>query len=121
MDLLRTLPTEEGNDFIFIGTVKGAGLSNMSMSAVLRRMHYDVTVHGFRSAFRDWAGEVANYPNHIAEMALAHTISSAVEKAYRRGDLFAKRAHMMEAWAKFCHAPPVKAGSNVTPLRGRTR
>jgi integrase len=119
LDLLRSMPTEEGNDFIFIGVEKGTGISNMSMDAVLRRMNYKsvATVHGMRSSFRDWAGEVANYPNHIAEMALAHAISSAVEKAYRRGDLFAKRAHMMESWARFCHQPPAKAGSNVTPMR----
>jgi integrase len=116
VSLLRSLPTEQGSDYIFIGTQKGEGISNMSMSAVLKRMHYEVTVHGFRSTFKDWAGDVANYPNHISEMALAHTISSAVEKAYRRGDLFAKRAHMMQAWEKFCYQPPSKA-DNVTPLR----
>ncbi len=120
LDLLRKLPTEEGNDFIFIGTQKGKGLSNMSMSAVLRRMHYDVTVHGFRSVFRDWAAESTGYANHIVEMALAHAISNAVEKAYRRGDLFDKRAKLMEDWARFCSQPPAKA-DNVTPLRRGTK
>jgi integrase len=117
LDLLRKLPTEEANDFVFIGTQKGAGLSNMSMSAVLKRMHYEVTVHGFRSAFRDWAAESTGYANHIVEQALAHTISNAVERAYRRGDMFDKRAKLMSDWATYCYLPPPKAGSNVTPLR----
>ena len=67
----------------------GAGLSNMAMTAVLRRMgRGDITVHGFRSTFRDWAAERTNYPNHVVEMALAHAIGDKVEAAYRRGDLF---------------------------------
>ena len=66
----------------------------MAMTTVLRRMgRGDITVHGFRSSFRDWAAERTNFPNHVVEMALAHTISDKVEAAYRRGDLFAKRAH----------------------------
>jgi integrase len=119
--LLRSLPTEEGNDFVFIGTTKGRGLSNMSMDAVLRRMSYKdrATVHGFRSTFRDWAAEMTAYPNHVVEQALAHTISNAVERAYRRGDLFAKRAKLMADWATFCYLPPSKT-NNVTPLRKAT-
>ena len=64
----------------------------------------DLTAHGFRSTFRDWASERTRYPHEVAEMALAHTISSGVERAYRRGDLFAKRARMMSDWARFCEA-----------------
>jgi integrase len=59
-------------------------------------------VHGFRSTFRDWAAEVSHYPNHVVEMALAHAISNAVERAYRRGDLFEKRRQLMQEWAAFC-------------------
>ncbi len=62
----------------------------------------DLTAHGFRSTFRDWAAERTNYPNEVAEMALAHAVGDKVEAAYRRGDLFDKRRKMMNAWAKFC-------------------
>lgn len=62
----------------------------------------DITAHGFRSTFRDWAAESTNYPRDVAEMALAHTIGDKVEAAYRRGDLFEKRKRMMDDWAKFC-------------------
>jgi integrase len=117
VDLLSNLPGEKGNDFVFIGTRAGRGLSNMSMSAVLKRMERDdLTVHGFRSTFRDWAAERTNFQNHIIEMALAHSIGSAVEAAYRRGDLFAKRQRLMESWASYCDTRD-GAGEVVT-LRG---
>jgi integrase len=65
----------------------------------------DVTVHGFRSTFRDWAGEATSHANHVVEQALAHAIGSAVEAAYRRGDLFEKRRLLMDEWASFCAEP----------------
>jgi hypothetical protein len=71
------------------------------------------TIHGFRSSFRDWAGEVTHFPRELAEAALAHVIGSAVEQAYRRGDTLEKRRALMEAWAGFCEP---KAGSNVISL-----
>jgi integrase len=74
----------------------------MSLTAVMRRMKVDAVPHGFRSTFRDWAAERTNYPREVAEMALAHTIQSKVEAAYRRGDLFEKRSRMMRDWAEFC-------------------
>lgn len=117
VELLSSLPGEGGNDFVFIGTRAGRGLSNMSMSAVLKRMERDdLTVHGFRSTFRDWAAERTNFQNHIIEMALAHSIGSAVEAAYRRGDLFAKRQRLMKSWASYCDGRD-SAGEVVT-LRG---
>jgi integrase len=64
--------------------------------------HRGLTVHGFRSTFRDWAAECTDFPDYVVEMALAHSVSSKVEAAYRRGDLFAKRAELMNAWAAFC-------------------
>jgi integrase len=122
IELLQTLPTEEGNPHVFIGPRPGSGLSNMSMTAVLRRMGYGhVTVHGFRSSFRDWAAERTNYPNHVVEMALAHAIGDKVEASYRRGDLLAKRRQLMEAWAKYCTSPPAavqKAGDKVVSIGG---
>jgi integrase len=112
--ILDALPRE--GDFVFPGGKAGRPLSNMSMAMVLRRMaRGDLTVHGFRSSFRDWAAERTNFPRDVAEMALAHTIGDKVEAAYRRGDLFQKRRQLMEAWAKFC-AAPAPAGE-VVPLR----
>lgn len=89
--------------FLFPGGKRDKPLSNMAMLALLERMgRSDLTAHGFRSTFRDWAAECTDYPNEVVEMALAHTISSKVEAAYRRGDLFEKRRSLMIDWAEFC-------------------
>ena len=77
-------------------------MSDMTLLAVMRRMNVDAVPHGFRSTFRDWAAERTNYPRDVAEMALAHTIGDKVEAAYRRGDLFEKRARLLADWARFC-------------------
>jgi integrase len=107
LDLLRNLYTERGNDLLFIGQQAGRGLGDRALAEVLERMERtDITVHGFRSTFRDWAAEVSHYPNHVVEMALAHAISNAVERAYRRGDLFEKRRQLMAEWATFCETEP---------------
>jgi integrase len=120
IELLRELPTEEDNHHVFVGPRAGSGLSNMAMTAALRRMGYrHVTVHGFRSSFRDWAAERTDYPNHVVEMALAHAVGDKVEAAYRRGDLLAKRRQLAEAWARFC-AAPVVTGKTVVSIRGRS-
>ena len=121
VELLKDLYREDGNDFVFIGSQAGSGLSNMAMTTVLRRMgRGGITVHGFRSTFRDWAAERTNFPNHVVEQALAHTISDKVEAAYRRGDLFAKRAQLMAAWAKYCEAPE-STHAAVVPMREGAR
>jgi integrase len=89
--------------FVFPGTKEGRPLSDMSMTAVLRRMErLDLTVHGFRSTFRDWCAESTNYARDGCEMALAHTISDKTEAAYRRGNLFQKRVNLMRDWEKTC-------------------
>lgn len=94
---------------------KGGALSTMAMSMLLRRMKIDATVHGFRSAFRDWAAERTGYAHEVCEMALAHVIGNKAEAAYRRGDLFEKRQRLMNDWAAFCISA---AGTNeVTPIR----
>ena len=133
--ILKSLPRE--SDFVFPGGRKGTAISNAAMAAVIDRMNddntqhgrprytdpkennRDITPHGFRSSFRDWAGETTSYPHHILETALAHAISSAVEKAYSRGDLFAKRVHLMSDWAKFCATEPVVATDNVIQMHGQ--
>jgi integrase len=119
IELLRGLPREDGNPFIFIGAKKGAGLSKSPMPDTLRLMGRGaVTVHGFRSTFRDWAAEQTNYPREIAEHALAHSVGDATERAYRRGDALTKRRSLMEAWARYCMSPPVTA-ADVVPIRGQ--
>lgn len=95
---------------------KGGKMSGMAMTMLLRRMKVDVTVHGFRSGFRDWSAECTGYAHEVAEMALAHTIENKVERAYRRGDLFDKRRRLMDDWATYCGTIPA-AGANVTPIR----
>ncbi len=101
--VLAGLLREKGNAHVFIGP-RTAGLSNMSMDAVLRRMSFkdSATTHGFRSTFRDWAAELTTFPTEIAEAALAHTVGSKVERAYRRGDVLDKRRELMEVWAAYC-------------------
>lgn len=99
--LLANLPRIEGNELVFPAP-RGGVLSDMTLTAVMRRMELDAVPHGMRSTFRDWAAERTNYPREVAEMALAHAIGNAVEAAYRRGDLFTKRAEMMAAWSIFC-------------------
>ena len=90
-------------DYVFPSHNAKRPMSNMALLALLRRMERtDITPHGMRSTFRDWAAECSSFPNEVAEMALAHTIASGAEAAYRRGDLFEKRRAMMEAWAQFC-------------------
>ncbi|PSC03855.1 integrase [Alsobacter soli] len=92
------------------------GMSNMALEMTLRRMKVDdVTVHGFRSSFRDWAGDHTAFPRELLETALAHTIRDETERAYRRGDALEKRRQLMAAWADFCAQTQVK---NVVPLRG---
>jgi integrase len=86
------------------------------LRVVSRMKRSGITVHGFRSSFRDWASEVTNYPNHVVEMALAHAIGDDVEAAYRRGDLLEKRRRLMADWAAYCASRPVDA-VNVVPLR----
>jgi len=90
-------------ELIFPGMKEGRPLSDMSLTAVFRRMERgDLTMHGFRSTFRDWAAETTDYPHEMQEMALAHTVGDKVEAAYRRGDMLEKRRTMMQDWADYC-------------------
>ncbi|MDX3908209.1 MAG: integrase arm-type DNA-binding domain-containing protein [Sphingobium sp.] len=95
-------PNARATNTVFVGN-KGQPLSNMAMSMLLRRMGYDATtVHGFRSTFRDWAGETTTFSREDVEVALAHTVASKTERAYRRGTALEKRREIMKAWASFC-------------------
>jgi integrase len=119
VDLLRSLPTEDGNDFVFIGPRSGDGLSSAILMQCLRRMgHGGISVHGFRSTFRDWAAEQTNFPREVCELALAHKVGDKVERAYQRGDLLKKRFLLTEAWSKYCSSPPA-AKATVVPMHTR--
>ena len=91
-----------GRDDVVFPAPRGGSLSDMTLSAVLRRMKRPVTVHGFRSTFRDWAGDTTTFPRDVVEMALAHTIGSATERAYRRARALDKRRELMDVWAQYC-------------------
>lgn len=114
--VLEKMAAIRSGEFVFPGGRSGRPISNMAVLMLLRRMgRGELTAHGFRSSFRDWAAERTGFPAEVAEMALAHTVSDKVEAAYRRGDLFAKRRQIMDAWAKFCATPP--AAGAVVPFR----
>ena len=111
--VLNALPHDDRNALVF-ASPRGGMLSDMSLTAVLRRMKVDAVPHGFRSSFRDWCAERTNYPREVAEMALAHAIGDKVEAAYRRGDLFDKRRRLMKDWAAFCANPETRKGSVIS-------
>jgi integrase len=117
--ILEKLDEVRMSEFIFPGQRAGRPLSVMALGMVLRRMlrrdAQHVTVHGFRSAFRDWSGNETHFPREVAEHALAHVIGDKAEQAYRRSDALEKRRALMDAWAAYCDASSVDA--NVTPLR----
>src|ERR1700730_3305650 len=109
------IPTSPRKSIVFAGQARNKPLSNMAMEMVLRRMKIEAaTVHGFRSSFRDWAGNVSSFPREITETALAHVIGDKAEQAYRRSDALEKRRKLMDTWAIYC-AP--QAAQNVVQIR----
>jgi len=96
--------TDDSNALVFEGRKQGSAISDMTLTMPFRRAGIDVTIHGFRSAFRDWVAEATHYPRELAEKALAHTLRDATEAAYQRGDLLEKRRELMSAWASFLNA-----------------
>lgn len=116
--VVKALPQIDNNEYLFPSVQEGKAISDMTLTALIRRMNEStekpkwidpttgskVVPHGFRSTFRDWAAEATTFPSEMAEMALAHTVGSKVEAAYRRGDMFERRREMMEAWAQVCGA-----------------
>jgi integrase len=116
--ILAELPRESGRDAVFPGRSAGGFLNQDAMADVLTKLRPGITVHGFRSTFRDWAAETTGYPNHVVEMALAHAISNGVEAAYRRGDLFEKRTRLMREWCAYCTRIEEPVGV-IVPIRPR--
>jgi integrase len=118
--LLKGLSKAKRGPFVFPGNGPKRPMSGMAMAMQLRRMGFnEITVHGFRSSFRDWASEATSFPHEVCEAALAHVIKNKAESAYRRGDLLAKRTKLMDAWGQFCEPKPI---GKVIPLtRGAKR
>jgi integrase len=116
MELLSGLYEEVDNPYVFIGG-RAAHISLDAMYSVTKAINPAITNHGFRSAFSTWAHETTAFPAHVIEQALAHSVGNAVERAYRRGDLFDKRRQLMEAWSKHCSTTAPVQGA-VVPLRG---
>src|SRR5829696_1579203 len=120
--ILADLHVLRTSEYVFPGLKRGRPLSNMALEAVLRRVNVEATVHGFRSAFRDWAGERTHFPRELAEAALAHLVGDAVERAYRRGDALEKRRQLMSVWTDFIGRSPEErvvpfTANNSNPLR----
>jgi integrase len=106
MAILKRLHKHRTGEFVFMGARPGRSLYNVALLMLLERLgRSDLTVHGFRSTFRDWAAERTNFPREVAEHALAHSLPDKVEAAYQRGDLFEKRRRLMAEWGRFCDRP----------------
>ncbi len=116
VQLLGRLPRSGDSELVFAAP-RGGELSDMTLTAVLRRMQLNAVPHGFRSTFKDWASERTAYPNEMSELALAHAVGDKTEAAYRRGDMFERRRRMMDDWAKFLATPPGQGA--VVPIRAR--
>jgi integrase len=113
VELLASLPHD--SDFVFPAVRAGGAPHHRTLIRELQRLGVKATVHGFRSSFRTWAGERTSFANHVIEVSLAHTIGSAVERAYSRGDLLDQRSKLMEAWAEFCDRGA--GGAEVVAIR----
>ena len=121
--ILKDIHEVRHSDYIFPGSRRGYAMGKNQPGKLMKKLMGDaeMTVHGFRSSFRDWAAERTNFPREVAEMALAHAIPNAVEAAYRRGDLFEKRRRLMDAWAAYCaKVDTADAGKVVALARART-
>jgi integrase len=120
LKLLAGLPRETDNDFTFVGSRSGRGLAHDAMTGELHALgRRDLTVHGFRSSFRDWATEQTSFAHDVCEAALAHTTGNKSELAYKRTKQLPRRRKLMEQWATYCTIKPAAAGGNVTAIGGR--
>ena len=102
LDIVSHALIDDSEGFVFVGAELGRSLSNMAMLKLVKSIRPDITVHGFRSTFRDWTRETTNFPREVAEAALAHVIADKAEAAYARGDVLEKRRELMAAWAAYC-------------------
>src|SRR6266516_4636107 len=119
--VLKQMVAIRHSDYVFPGSRAGRPVSeNAPVRHAKEAAGANITVHGLRSTFRDWASERTNFPREVAEMALAHAVPNAVEAAYRRGDLFEKRRKLMDAWARYCAKIETDAGKVVALARART-
>jgi integrase len=118
IEILKALPRVHGCDYLFPGAKAKQSINRFGMLELLRSMRPDVTVHGFRSTFRDWCGDRTNYPRDVVEAALAHRIADQVEAAYRRGTALEKRRHLMADWARYLATPSRAEGDKIVALRG---
>jgi integrase len=130
LEILKSFPAEQRSGWIFpgVGEREGKAMSEAALEKMLHLMGdwrdkagQRITVHGFRSTFRDWVGERTNFPREAAEVALSHAVGTETERAYQRGDLFEKRRRLMEEWARYCSSGLLAAdadGDNVVALRG---
>jgi integrase len=117
MAILKPLHEVRRGELVFPGLTPKKPLSETAFRALFARANTaGVTVHGFRSAFRDWCGEATTFPREVAEQALAHSVGNAVEQAYRRGDALEKRRKLMDAWCTYCTTP--KRSAKVVALHG---
>jgi integrase len=117
MAILAELRQARMSGFVFPGFKRGRRLNNSALETVLRRAEVDVTTHGFRSSFRDWAGDSTAFARDVVEAALAHAIENRTEAAYRRSDALEKRRLLMAAWEAYCTVSPNRLQGSVTPLR----
>ena len=118
--VLQDMLATRQSDYVFPGAYSGKAIGKNTPRGLVRQLiGRRVTVHGFRSSFRDWAAERTTFAREVAEMALAHAIPDAVEAAYRRGDLFDKRRKLMDAWAAYCTKVETDAGKVVALARVR--
>jgi integrase len=115
LEILRKLPRPAGHPYVFAGDRAGRPIGRMVMLRAMRNLRPGLTVHGLRSTFSDWAHERTGYDAHTIEISLAHAVGSAVEKAYRRGDMFEKRRRLMAEWSRYCGQAPAKGA--VVALR----
>jgi integrase len=119
VEILNEVAEIQINEFVFFGTKQGRSLSYMALLMLLRDLRPGITVHGFRSAFKDWASEATSFPDYLSEAALAHASADKVRAAYARSDLFEKRRKLMEAWAQHCQRKA--ASAEVVPLQQRVK
>jgi integrase len=118
MALLDQLPREQGNVFLFISSkTVGKALTEITVTRALRHAGCDATLHGFRSSFSTWAHERSAFSDHVIELSLAHSVGTAVSRAYRRTNLPEQRRRLMEQWAKFCCSPTAAKAGDVVPMR----